>query len=37
MIITICISIVFISILFLLGWFFNAIDIAQEEIDINNE
>jgi len=37
MIIVVCISIVFISILFLLGWFFNAIDIAQEEIDKDND
>jgi hypothetical protein len=37
MIITICICIVIASILFLAGWFFNAIEVAQKEIDNKDE
>jgi hypothetical protein len=32
-----CIALVVISILFLIGWFFNAIEVAQKEIDNENE
>lgn len=32
-IVWICIAIVILSILFLIGWFFNAIDAAQKRID----
>jgi hypothetical protein len=33
MIIALCIFIVIVSILFLIGWFFHAIDVAQQRID----
>jgi hypothetical protein len=36
-IIYVCTGIAILSILFLIGWFFNAIDIAQEEIDNDND
>lgn len=37
MIVYIAIGIVVASILFLLGWFFNAVDKAQDHIDNNND
>jgi hypothetical protein len=37
MIIIACVCIAMLSIMFLIGWFFNSIEVAQKEIDGKNE